>query len=867
MTWDPLARLPVDRRWLWTSLAAWACLLRGPALLESLHAPRDWEPDFFQEYASARNLVEGLPVYTGHEHTVERYLGRPLDPDRSVVLVNAHPPTSVLLALPLAWLDFDGAFLAWNIASLLCLVASLWLMWRGLWPDAPAWGVAPLTVLLLTCHPLREQCRQGQLNFVLLLLLTGAWSGIRSGRARLGGILIGLAATIKVFPVFMLIYFAWRRRWAVVAAGAAAMAGATALTVGAMGRGPYQDYLRSVLPRVQWFRVGWNNASAWGFWSRLFDPAPHVELHLWHTEALYYEPALALGASLLTCAGILAAVGWATRPGGRPADEDEPYGLAMTAMLLVAPIVWEHYFVLLLLPLGLAWRGLPQSPSARVGFLAIVLVLWLDPAKVWSFSWLGGQTARPHQAIGVLALPFYALLALFALQVAELRPSAARAAGSLARRHGAWLGAVAMAAMWIYTGFVIWRTRGLFDWIGIDFAIYRSIATSFLASGPSAVYDLDAMAEHLRPLAAYYGPWADDLKIGPGPYPAIYLLPFLPLAGLSPHAGFLAWSAANLLLALVVSRDLAGPMRRGRWWGIAMMLLFFPVSYAVFVGQVTIILLFAFHRAYRAFERGEEFRAGMWSGVLLLKPQYAVFLAIVLLFKRRWHAVSGMAATGLILAAGSWALVGTDGLWDYVATLRAMSGFRRVHPIVCPDQMINWRGLLVNLLPADVGEARGLFLTGLLSVATVATLPWLWRHPWDPRSERFAVQLLGLMIVTMMASLHNHSHGAALLLVPGTLLLARGKTPFALRGLILAAGFAPLFTFFATQSARHVSWVLICVMLGLFAAIIRAELAELAIRASPAASDPVDLPSPTPQAQLTKIPNSVLPALRGVDRG
>ncbi len=65
MIWDPFSVWPNERRWIWLTIAGWILLLRGPAFIENLRtkSPPEMIPDFFQEYASARNWFEGQPIY------------------------------------------------------------------------------------------------------------------------------------------------------------------------------------------------------------------------------------------------------------------------------------------------------------------------------------------------------------------------------------------------------------------------------------------------------------------------------------------------------------------------------------------------------------------------------------------------------------------------------------------------------------------------------------------------------------------------------------------------------------------------------------------------------------------------------------
>ena len=84
-------------------------------------------------------------------------------------------------------------------------------------------------------------------------------------------------------------------------------------------------------------------------------------------------------------------------------------------MLLISPITWNHYFVLLLAPLAIFWLNLPASIWARALFLIVVAALWTMPDFVWTLFDLRGTTARPISSLTVISYQMYALLGLFAL--------------------------------------------------------------------------------------------------------------------------------------------------------------------------------------------------------------------------------------------------------------------------------------------------------------------------------------------------------------------------------------------------------------------------------------------------------------------
>jgi hypothetical protein len=302
-------------------------------------------------------------------------------------------------------------------------------------------------------------------------------------------------------------------------------------------------------------------------------------------------------------------------------------------------------------------------------------------------------------------------------------------------------------------------------------------------------------------------------------YPPVLFLALAPLTFLPPPLAFLVWTLANLGLALVVLRGLAGRFAAPAIVVVAAVLgVYFPLEQALFVGQVNVLILFGLYRAYVDLERGHDLRAGLWAGLLLLKPQYAVGLGLVLLLKCRWRALAGLAIMGLALTMSSVALLGLDGLASYVSILGQYSGFRQVHPTTFPQGMVSWRGLLVDAAPT-LGETDGLRLTTVLSLGTLAVLPLLWRGRWDPTDERFARRMLGTLLVTMLVSFHNHLSGATLLLVPGMAVAATRTGPRALHVLLGLGLVVPPFMYLLSggqvAAVAHLFTMLMLATLGL----------------------------------------------------
>jgi hypothetical protein len=392
-----------------------ACMVQVRPFIRGLRPQPGILHDFYQEWASARNRLEGLPIYSPQDESAVRYVG--FDPSTStfpIIEYNAHPPTSVLLALPLAWMNYSDAFLAWSVLSLLALVATGWLIARQLSGALTVWSILPLAALALWCNGFRQQMNQGQLNVVLLLLLTGVWAADRSDRPIWAGVLLGAAAAIKLFPGFLFVYFLARRQWRALAAGTGAVLVLAGLTVAVLGADCYRDYVTIALPSLTKYRVYWPNLSLTGFWHKLFNSAGSHVIPLWQ------NPALAWGATLASDAVVTMLTAWCAARSRTAGERDLAFALTLITMLLVSPITWDHYFTLLFLALFLLWIWLPHRSAARGAFWLLVIGLWLQPLFYWRLAFANltllnwhDRVGSPPQVLTVLSVQTYLLVGLF----------------------------------------------------------------------------------------------------------------------------------------------------------------------------------------------------------------------------------------------------------------------------------------------------------------------------------------------------------------------------------------------------------------------------------------------------------------------
>jgi alpha-1,2-mannosyltransferase len=399
---------------VWGLVGALLWYTQGLPPLRCLRPEREAITDFFQDWASARFHLGGESIYADQQIAYRRYL--PDSPGMVLNRVNAHPPAAILLALPLGYLDYPDAMLAWNVVSLLALVASAVLIVRQLGLRVRPWAWLPIAVLVGWTFPLWDQVCSGQFNLILLLLITLAWVAGRSDRPWSAGVCLGTAAAVKLFPGFLFICFLGR--WRALVAGGFTLIVWLGLTLAVFGPGAHREYMDRGLPRGGSYRDAVPNVSLTALWNKLFagTGAPG------HSAVLWESPPLKNALAVLSGMVLLGLLGWRLWRARMRAGWDHAFGLAITAMLLVSPTVWPHYFLLLLLPLVLLWKDLPDGP-ARWVFWGCVAVLCLRPHVYWkpllgidAHNWYQ-VVASPWQTVAVIAWPTYALVVVFGLGV------------------------------------------------------------------------------------------------------------------------------------------------------------------------------------------------------------------------------------------------------------------------------------------------------------------------------------------------------------------------------------------------------------------------------------------------------------------
>jgi alpha-1,2-mannosyltransferase len=335
------------------------------------------------------NFVD-LHVYVGgagaldHRGTLYDYVYADQTPD--FPLPFTYPPFAAVVFYPLHFIPFGILSFAWQLGTIAALYGVVRVSQRLLpGPDGGRRIAMLWTAVGIWIEPLRSNFDYGQINVLLVL---GVLYAVYSTRWWLSGLLVGLAAGVKLTPAVSGLYFVGARRWAVAAFSAVVFFGTvavSALVVGDQTRYYFTELLGDA-SRVGPIGTSFNQSWRGGI-SRI----------LGHDAG--YGP-LVLAAIAVTA--VLAVLAW--RAVGGATDRLGAIVIVQLFGLLLSPISWTHHWVWLIpLMIWLLHGPLRDRLGARIlgwGWLALTLigVPWLlsfaQPTiwvigRPWYLAWAG----------------------------------------------------------------------------------------------------------------------------------------------------------------------------------------------------------------------------------------------------------------------------------------------------------------------------------------------------------------------------------------------------------------------------------------------------------------------------------------------
>lgn len=337
------------------------------------------------------NFVD-LHVYVGgagmldHPGALYQYVYADQTPD--FPLPFTYPPFAAVVFYPLHLLPFGLVAFAWQVGIIAALYGVVRVSQRLLPADgeyATGRRVAMLwTAAAIWLEPLRSTFDYGQINVLLVLAVLYA---VYATRWWISGLLVGLAAGVKLTPAVSGLYFLGARRWATVAFSVAVFVATIAVSAVVAGDQTRYYFTKLLGDASRIGPIGTSFNQSWrGGISRIlgYDAG--------------YGPIVVVAIVVTAAVAVLA---W------RALDVHDRLGRILVVSLfglLLSPISWTHHWVWLLpLMMWLLHGPLRSRRGARIlgwGWLVLTIigVPWLlsfaqptiwQISRPWYLAWAG----------------------------------------------------------------------------------------------------------------------------------------------------------------------------------------------------------------------------------------------------------------------------------------------------------------------------------------------------------------------------------------------------------------------------------------------------------------------------------------------
>ena len=348
-------------------VGAWLIVLAGILYL-TVQQVRDASMDFLSYYVGASAIQQGKPLYTLETHDVVsasigiRMVGRYL-----------YPPTFAILIQPFLVLSPYAASLLWFFVNVSLLLAGVGILLSQ--SNLRDYRIRIALLLLpVLFTPVLMTLYLGQVNILIFTLIVLVWLSFVHGRRYTSGVMLALAAWIKIWPIILIAYFVWKREWKVVSGALIGLLLIGVLTFALAGDGQTISFFTDKLPEIsRGTEPGMDhlNQSIPGVFAKLFAPRSN------YVHPLIQSPMLAQqGSRVATLLLIGATVLLSSRPIVLKYREQFSieFMLVVIAAMLITGRLFESNLTLLLPAYFFIAEKLHRERTATWGQIALLVV-------------------------------------------------------------------------------------------------------------------------------------------------------------------------------------------------------------------------------------------------------------------------------------------------------------------------------------------------------------------------------------------------------------------------------------------------------------------------------------------------------------
>ena len=339
--------------------------------------PDQWHRrDFSNYYESAWALRHGIDPYATNLTPIGAQLGL----ETNWLVHASETPPFLLCFEPLTRMRPRVAFWIWIAINFSALAIAMYLLLVRR-PGLTGRTALLLAALMLMSAPVNLNFYWGQSQLIILALMVAAMRAMERDRDGTAGLLIAVGSLLRAYPLLLVGYFVLRRKWRAVIFATAGIAAAGVATIAILGLSQTLSFIHGGLWLTDYRVVNRvDNLSLGPFVSRMFwsvtGTAPGSSADWVRRAAIATADAVVLG---LTIRATLA-----------EADRSDPdwriYSLWIATAIMLTPVGWHHYLVLLAIPFVQMVASATDGRSSSRAIWMAALAYFLSAISLRAFS-------------------------------------------------------------------------------------------------------------------------------------------------------------------------------------------------------------------------------------------------------------------------------------------------------------------------------------------------------------------------------------------------------------------------------------------------------------------------------------------------
>lgn len=297
--------------------------------------------------------------FSYYHQSIQLILGNQ-NPYNNPNFVLNYPPSALFFFLPFGIIPYELSEKIWTLLSLAALVGSISILLKSIYKNISVPIFLVIFSLAMLSFPVKFNFGLGQINNFILLLVSLCFLLYRLKRFFWAGIFLGIASSIKIFPIILLLFFIRKKVLKTVTASILTSIIISILGIVFFGKDLTFEYYTNVLWNIP--KLGndvYYNQAFTGFLARL-------NLSDLYVKIINY------------CLFIFLLIGsfWVVKSKRQPPlIELMQYALFIISVLIGGGLAWQHHFVLLIIPFTALFIYLSKKPFNRAKILILVTLM------------------------------------------------------------------------------------------------------------------------------------------------------------------------------------------------------------------------------------------------------------------------------------------------------------------------------------------------------------------------------------------------------------------------------------------------------------------------------------------------------------